>query len=126
MREPEIVEKRAIEPEIELGHGERAQLTALTTMEGYKILHRIMRSETDKFIVAAINSNVGESDDVLAKKLRHAKAAAAFYTAVTNRVNEEVMQYTQAPKANDKPLDVTAQIFDLGESNEQIGGVQFD
>ena len=109
-----------INPELQLEHGERAQLAAITAMEGYKILHRIMRSEVDKFFVALINAKPGDSKSVIASHLL-AKAAAQFYQAVTNRINEEVTQYTAAPKVSDMPVDVTEGLLDLGDIAEQLG-----
>src|SRR5258706_1213987 len=89
------------------------------SMDGFKVLHSIMRSECDKFIVAMINANPAEPREVLAKQAL-AKAAAQFYTAVTNRFNEERSIYTNAPHQNDKPLDSTEGILDLGELAEGL------
>lgn len=104
--------EHSFNPDLRLDHGDRALLGQLTVMPGYKIMHRIFRSEVDKFFVALINADPAEPEQVVSKQLT-AKAAAMFYEQVTNRINEEVMQYTNAPRANATPVDMTEGILDL-------------
>lgn len=102
------------EPEVVLNRSEQASLASLLGMPGYRIMHRLYRAEVDKFILHLINADERDSAGVIASHLL-AKAAAQFYTAITSRVNEEVMQYTGAPQPGDKPQDVTEGILDIGD-----------
>lgn len=111
-----------IDPEFRLSHGERAQLAAIVPHPGFHIYQRLMRSEVDKFIVAMINANPAEPQEVLTKHLL-AKSAAQFLEGVSHRVTEEVEQYTHAPRATDKPKDITEGILDLGDFAEQFADV---
>jgi hypothetical protein len=99
------------DPDLHLDYIDRGNLAQMAAMPGYKVLHKICRSEVDKFIVSLINE---ESGPGVESAHRMAKAAAQFYTGVTNRVNEEVLQYTAAPRDTDKPQDVTEGILDIG------------
>lgn len=111
-----------IDPDFTLTYGERAQLSAITPQPGFGVLLHLMQSEADKFITSLINADPASPEDVLTKHLL-AKAAAQFFQGITNRVNEEVALYTNAPKANDKPVDITAGVLDLGEFTEQLNNV---
>lgn len=106
-------------PDVELGRAEQAQLVQTYHSEGYRIMHRIMRAEVDKFIVAMVNANPADREEVLARH-QMAKAAAQFFEGVTRKINEEVTQYTAAPTPGDKPIDVTEGILDLGYLGEQL------
>jgi hypothetical protein len=108
-----------INPDVQLDHADRAQLVQLYAMEGYKVLHRLMRSEVDKFILAMINADPANPKEVLSRQ-RLAKAAAQFYEAITQRVNEEITLYTAQTRAGDKPVDVTEGLLDLGTLAEQL------
>jgi hypothetical protein len=108
-----------IEPQLQLGHTDRAHLVAIYAMEGYKVLNRIMRSEVDKFVVDVINADPAEPKKVLSKQLVM-KAAAQFYAGITDRVNEEVTLYTSQPRPGDKPVDMTEGLLDLGALTEQL------
>jgi hypothetical protein len=102
-----------INPDLELEQAERAELAQMTLMPGYKVLHKLMRSQVDQFIVAMINADPAEPEDVLAKQVTM-KAAAQFYQGITNRVNHETTLYTHAPRETDKPVDVTEGVLDMG------------
>lgn len=106
-------------PELQLDHGERGMLSQLLGMPGYKIMHRIFRSEVDKFFVQLINANPARAEDVVTAQLT-AKAAAQFYEGVTQRINEEVLQYTGAPRYNETPVDLTEGVLDLGDLAYQM------
>lgn len=106
-------------PDLELGRAEQAHLVQTYHSEGYRIMHRIMRAEVDKFIVAMVNANPADREEVCARHVT-AKAAAQFFEGVTRRINEEVTQYTAAPTPDDKPIDVTEGILDLGYLAEQL------
>lgn len=107
-------------PSISLDRGEQAQLLQCVATPGYKILNRIMRAEVDKFFLALLNTRAGLETDVLAAH-KLAKAAAQFYEGVTERINEELIQFQNAPMSTDRPIDPTAAILDLGEySREDI------
>lgn len=111
--------EKEFEPELSLSHGERSQLAALASMPGYHIFHRVARAEVHKFVVSLINADGTNPAEVL-ERHRLSKAAAMFYTALTQKVNEEVYQYTAAPRANDAPVDVTEGSLDIGELAGQL------
>lgn len=106
--------KHSFEPDLYLDRGDQAQLSQLVYLPGYKVLHRLFRSEVDKFFVVLLNTDADDDHAVVAAH-KMAKAAAMFYEGVTNRVNEEVMQFTNAPRANDTPVDLTEAVLDLGD-----------
>lgn len=101
-------------PDMTLDSRDRAYLGQMMALPGYKVMHRLFRAELDKFFVVLLNTRAGDGDDVLAAH-KMAKAAAMFYEGVTNRINEEVMQYTAAPRSTDKPIDITESVLDLGD-----------
>lgn len=109
------------EPALALDRGEQALLTQMYYQPGYKILHRVFRAEVDKFFLALVNT---PADDIEAVVAAHklAKAAAMFYEGITNRVNEEVLQFSAAPKASDAPIDITS-VLDIGDSYEQAAAL---
>ncbi len=110
------------EPELALTHIERAHLVSMASTEGFHILNRIMRSQVDKFVMAQTNTDPVNETAVLSAH-RMAKAAAQFYQMFTDRVNEEMLQYSHAPKAGDKPVDVTEGLLDLGDLEEMAKGL---
>lgn len=108
-------------PELELDHQERGLLTQVTTMPGYLIMHRIFRSEIDKFFVKLLNADPANGNEVVAAQLT-AKAAAQFYEGVNKRINEEIVQYLGAPRYNAEPQDMTEGVLDLGDLEEAVQG----
>lgn len=100
------------DPDLRLDYLEKAHLHQVYAMPGYHVMHRLFRSEVDKFIVALINTDPSEPEKVITAQLL-AKAAAQFYTGITNRINEEIVQYTAAPRAGDKPVDLTEGMLDM-------------
>jgi hypothetical protein len=108
-------------PELRLNDVERNELATVVAMGGFRVLQKIMRSAVDKFIMATINAN---DDREVLNKHKLAKSAAQFYTQVVSDVNEELFQTVNAPKPTDKPVDVTAGIFDIGEmaTEDTVGG----
>lgn len=107
------------DPELTLEHTDRAHLVAVSTMEGYKVIHRICRAEVDKFIVASINANDANEKEVIAAH-RLAKAAAQVYQGITNRINSEIALYIHSSHTDDKPVDATEGLLDLGELADQL------
>jgi hypothetical protein len=105
------------EPELALTHIERAHLVNVASTEGFHILNRIMRSQVDTFVMAQTNADPVNEAEVLSAH-RMAKAAAQFYQMFTDRINEEMLQYSHAPKAGEKPVDVTEGLLDLGDLEE--------
>lgn len=103
----------AFEPEIELDHHERAALALIASEEGYKILHRIIRSEVDKFVVDLINAT--DDADVL-EKHRISKVAAQLYQGWTNHVNHEIQNYSAAVQRMGPPIDPTDGMLDFGRT----------
>ena len=117
------MEQREFSPVIELDHSERALLTQTVNTEGYRIMHRVIRSEVDKLFVDLINADPSEHKDVLAKH-NLAKSAAVFYTQITDRINYETIQYTAALRATDTPKDATENVLDIGERADQVSEFQ--
>lgn len=107
-------------PAVELTYMDQADLAATCATPGYGILHRLMRSEVDKFVLALINTEQGDKEEVYSAFLV-SKAAAQFYQGVTNRINQEVIQYTASQGRDSSPIDGTEGILDIGElaSNSQ-------
>ena len=103
-------------PDLRLEHEERALLVQLTAMPGYPILHRIFKAEVDKFIVHLINVPEADDEAVLAAH-KLVKAAAQFYSGVTNNINEQVLEYTGAMVPGKKAVDVTEGILDIDLDN---------
>jgi hypothetical protein len=108
------MEQQTFNPDIHLNAGEQAALTQTAGTPGYTILHRILRAEVDRFVLNLINADAADEKDVYAKHLL-AKSAAQFYQGVTERINEEVLQYTSAHRRVGKPQDVTESLLDIGE-----------
>lgn len=102
-------------PVIELTYTDQADLAALVATPGYRVLHKIMRSEVDKFILSLINTKVeGQDKDAVYNKFLLSKAAAQFYQQVTDRINGETLQYVSS-QDHRAPVDETEGILDLGE-----------
>lgn len=101
-------------PDIVLDYAEQSALAATAATPGYKVMHRIFRSEVDKFILHLINANASDERDVLSRHYL-AKSAAQFYHGVTARINEEVTQYTNGEKPNQVQQDATEGLLDIGE-----------
>lgn len=100
-------------PSIELDYTNRADLAAMCATPGYSVLHRIMRSEVDKFVLAIMNTQATDKEAVFNNFLVM-KAAAQFYEGITQRVNGELMQYTAQGPAP-APVDNTEGVLDIGE-----------
>jgi hypothetical protein len=108
-----------MEPELDLEPAEKAYLVSLMAMHGYKVLHKVIKSECDRFIVALLNSPQDDTKKILAN-FTMAKTAAMLYTAWTNRVNSIVEEYTHTPKSSDRPIDITAGILDIGDDSLDV------
>jgi hypothetical protein len=93
-----------IDPQMELESIERAHLAATVVQDGFKVIHKIMLAEVEKFRLKLLNSDPVKRDEVLAAHTM-AKAAAQVVAGIVNRINEEVMQYTNTPRVNDPPQD---------------------
>lgn len=103
----------AFNPELELDHHERAALALMASEEGYKILHRIIRSEVDKFVVDLINATGEDTAEVL-EKHRISKVAAQLYEGWTRHVNHEIQNYSAAVQRLGPPIDPTEGMLDFG------------
>jgi hypothetical protein len=107
-------------PVVQLDYMDRADLAAMVATPGWKVLHRIMRGEVDKFVLALINTKIGSDDkEEVYNKFLLSKAAAQFYQQVADRVNEETLQYI-ASKDNTGPIDSTEGILDIGEQSNPL------
>lgn len=104
---------RSYNPELALDHSDRGHLVQMASMPGYQVFHQLCRSEVDKFIVSLINAKPSEPAEVLSAQLL-VKAAAQFYEGITDRVNEEIVQYTGSIKTNVYPVDPTEGLLDIG------------
>lgn len=119
------MENQQFNPEVRLDHNERGLLASTAATEGYRIMHRIFRAEVDKFVLDLINTPPDNAKAVWAKHVL-AKAAAQFYHQVTSRINEEVVQYTSAPRTTDTPTDATEHVLDMGEIASTFADVYND
>lgn len=113
------MEDASFEPDVQLEYGERSHLAAWAAMPGHQIYHRLARAEVHKFIVHLINADSANREEIYSRHLL-SKAAAQFYEGLTKRVNNEVYQYTAAPRASDKPVDATENVLDIGEIAERF------
>lgn len=120
--------QKEFNPEITLDRSQQAALaqTCSPTNEGWRVVHLICRSEVDKFILDAINTDATKEADML-MRMRLAKVAAQLYEGVTNRINYEVQKYTGGV-ASKEPVDVTEGLLDIGprastsQDFESLGG----
>ena len=102
----------SFEPEIALDERDRSNLASVVVMPGYRVLHRLLRAEVDRFILALINTDAKDDAGVIAAH-RLAKAAAQFYEGVTSRVNEIVRNHLESSRQDEKPIDITENLLDL-------------
>lgn len=101
-------------PDLQLDDADRAHLVQIASTEGFKVVQRIMKTEVDKFVLAAINADPADEAAVLTAH-RMVKASAQFYQGVTNRINEEqLLHFNNMFKHNDTPVDATEPLLDLG------------
>lgn len=112
-------------PEIELGPNERASLVVMAASEGFKVLHRILRSEVDKFIIDLINQDSDDDAAVLGKH-KLAKAAAIVYDGITNRINGEIEAYASTHNVDPVPVDPTAKLLDYGPEPSTFEDIEQD
>jgi hypothetical protein len=99
-----------IDADIELTGIERAHLSVWLSDPSYKIVQRLLEDEVKRFNINLINATSPEEVVVCHS---YAKVASQIYIGLINRINEEVMLYTKAPKPTDKPIDVTESLLDL-------------
>lgn len=119
-----MANKPQFNPDLQLDTTDRANLAGLSSNEGFKVLQRIMRSEVDKFVVKLINTDPAKPKEIIAAH-RLAKAAAQFYTAISNRVNEEIQTYIATPREGDRPVDVTSGVLDFGQIAAELSDTDF-
>lgn len=108
-----------IDAECELTGIERAYLAAWINEESFKIAQKLMEDQVKRFNIDLVNAT--KSEDIIAKH-NIAKAAAQFYQGFINRLNQEILFYHQAPKATDKPIDIT-QNLDMDNIAEEMANV---
>lgn len=122
------MERTEFKPELMLNRHQQAALAQTCSTEGYKIIHMIVRSEVDKFVLDLLNAPSGATDDEKLEKLRVTKTAAMLYEGVTNRINHEVGQYALSTPVDTKPIDITEGLLDLGAyaSRESLEATSFE
>jgi hypothetical protein len=106
-----------IDADNELTGIERAQLATWLTDASFGIVQRLMEDQVKRFNLDLVNAV--KTEDII-QKHNLAKAAAQFYQGFINRINQEVLVYRQTPKSTDKPVDMTAELLDLGEIAEAM------
>ena len=106
----------AFEPVIELTDLERVELVQTCATSGFKVIHRILRSEVDKFVVAHMNVAVEDKDLAYARFVQ-SKTAAQIYQGMTDRINVELSIAVARSKEDQTEVvgDSTEGILDLGE-----------
>lgn len=110
--------------DIELEIFEKARLAATVASGGFDPIKKILLSEVEKFSTDLLNADIANEAEIVAKH-RLAKAAAQICTMVVNRINREIEEYNYSVKDNDKPIDITEGLLDLGETNTD-GGDEYD
>lgn len=119
------METNQFNPEVVLEHSDRAAIAATVVSDGYRVIHRLMRSEVDKFVIDLINADPSNGKKVWACHLL-AKAAAQFYEGLTARINQEVQQYTGAIRNPGPPVDATEGLIDLGPLSSTFADLDAD
>jgi hypothetical protein len=104
-----------IEANNELTGIERAHLATWLTEDSFPIVQKLMEDEIKKFNLNLINSSK-EADIIHNHHL--AKAAAAFYQGLINRINQEIFIYRNSTKKGDKPVDATEAVLNLDDIAE--------
>jgi hypothetical protein len=102
-------------PEVALEREEAAFLATLASQPGFKVLQKIMRSGVDQFTVSMINTDESDEKAVLARH-KLSKAAAVYYTWVTNVINNTIQEYIYSTPT-DKPVE-SAENLDIGEHTD--------
>jgi hypothetical protein len=100
-------------PVVELQPEEIASIAAILAHPGFKAYMKIWKGVVDNFVVKFLNVDYADDNKIL-KYHMVAKLAAQMFTDVTNRVNEEVDQFISS-RPSDIPVDVTANLLDMGE-----------
>lgn len=103
-----------MELEYKLGRDEQASLAAVAGHPGFRVILKLGEMEAKKFIQVLMNTPASDKDLVITNHIK-AQEIAQWFTGFVNRINEEITEYTHAPKASDKPIDVTSGILDLGD-----------
>lgn len=93
---------------------EQADLAAIISTPGFKVLKDIAESECKKFINVLVNTDASDDAKVLANH-KKAQVAAQLFSGFIERINEEISQYTNAPRPSDKPVDITKGLLDIDD-----------
>src|ERR1035437_5572516 len=106
----------AFEPVIELTDLERVELVQTCATSGFKVIHRILRSEVDKFVVAHMNTAV-EDEKLAYARFVQSKTAAQIYQGMTDRINLELTIAVARSKEDQTEVvgDTTEGLLDIGE-----------
>lgn len=99
-------------PELELERKEIAELAAIYSQPGFKVLTKIHRTSVDWFVKNLLNTDGVKKDEVL---IRHnqAQVAAQLYTLLLNYVNNLVHEYVHSQPTN--KLVESAEGLDIGD-----------
>ncbi len=100
-------------PELKLSRHEQGALALVVAEEGYQVIHKICKTEIDKFILRLINEDATDPGSVL-EAHRIAKAAAQFYAGITNVIKQNVEAYMSGKTIQQAPVDLTEGILDIG------------
>lgn len=100
-------------PQVELHPHQQASLAAMCATDGYPVLHILLRSIVDQYMIDLQNVEVQDETEVLAKHVV-SKTAAQIYTSITNRINEEIISYKANMPDNGEPSDPTEALLDIG------------
>lgn len=109
-------------PEVNLNHEERGQLSFTVATPGFNHINRIMRAEVDKFIVDLINV-AEDNDKMVIAKHKGAKFVAQFFERIVSRLNEETNQFIRERGDDSRPVDLTEGLIDLGENTENTSSL---
>ncbi len=100
-------------PQVELHSHQKASLAAMCATDGYPVLHILLRSIVDQYMIDVQNVEIHNTDEIVAKVMV-SKTAAQLYTAITERINQEVAMYMATMPDNEGPIDATESLLDIG------------
>lgn len=110
---------KTFEPEIELTDLERTELVQVTSLPGFKVIHKILRNQVDKLALHLINTPAGDKDEVYGRFLQ-SKTAAQIYQGASDRINAEIASYIASRGSGGVEGDSTESSLDIGEVASKV------
>lgn len=100
-----------IDPDFELDGTEQSELAQTVATPGFKVVEKIMQAAVAQARVDLDNADPSKPNEVMG---RHAlsRATGIAITRIVTRINTEVSQFSDRPKASDTPKDDTELAMD--------------